>query len=138
MPRVGDKHYPYTAKGQAAAKAAAKRKGVKVSHGKGYNEGGSVSKSRVNLGNGAPKRKKQAVKKMNVGGPALPHQDVGTTGGDWPTSDDAFPPGYRGRGTSGYLPPEVKAFLREQRRKAKAPVKRKLRKKRKLPKPRGK
>ena len=28
MPRVGDKHYPYTAKGQAAAKAAAKRKGV--------------------------------------------------------------------------------------------------------------
>ena len=25
MPRVGDKHYPYTAKGQAAAKAAAKR-----------------------------------------------------------------------------------------------------------------
>ena len=38
MPRVGDKHYPYTAKGQAAAKAAAKRKGVKVSHGKGYNK----------------------------------------------------------------------------------------------------
>ncbi len=56
MPRVGDKHYPYTAKGQAAAKAAAKRKGVKVSHGKGYNKGGSVSeKSRVNLGAGAPR-----------------------------------------------------------------------------------
>ena len=56
MPRVGDKHYPYTAKGQAAAKAAAKRKGVKVSHGKGYKEGGSVSeKSRVNLGAGAPR-----------------------------------------------------------------------------------
>ena len=74
MPRVGDKHYPYTAKGQAAAKAAAKRKGVKVSHGKGYNKGGSVSKSRVNLGAGAPKRKtrkKRAVKKMMGGGPAI-------------------------------------------------------------------
>ena len=56
MPRVGDKHYPYTAKGKAAAKAAAKRKGVKVSHGKGYKEGGAVSeKSRVNLGAGAPR-----------------------------------------------------------------------------------
>ena len=71
MPRVGDKHYPYTAKGQAAATAAAKRKGVKVSHGKGYNKGGSVSKSRVNLGAGAPKRKKRAVKKMQGGGPAI-------------------------------------------------------------------
>ena len=71
MPRVGDKHYPYTAKGQAAAKAAAKRKGVKVSHGKGYNKGGSVSKSRVNLGAGAPKRKKRAAKKMQGGGPAI-------------------------------------------------------------------
>ena len=71
MPRVGDKHYPYTAKGQAAATAAAKRKGVKVSHGKGYKEGGSVSKSRVNLGAGAPKRKKRAVKKMQGGGPAI-------------------------------------------------------------------
>jgi len=71
MPRVGDKHYPYTAKGKAAAKAAAKRKGVKVSHGKGYNKGGSVSKSRVNLGAGAPKRKKRAAKKMQGGGPAI-------------------------------------------------------------------
>jgi len=74
MPRVGDKHYPYTAKGQAAAKAAAKRKGVKVSHGKGYNKGGSVSKSRVNLGAGAPKRKtrkKRTAKKMQGGGPAI-------------------------------------------------------------------
>jgi len=71
MPRVGSKHYPYTAKGQAAAKAAAKRKGVKVSHGKGYNKGGSVSKSRVNLGAGAPKRKKRAAKKMQGGGPAI-------------------------------------------------------------------
>jgi hypothetical protein len=70
MPRVGDKHYPYTAKGKAAAKAAAKRKGVKVSHGKGYNKGGSV-KSRVNLGAGAPKRKKRAAKKMQGGGPAI-------------------------------------------------------------------
>ena len=71
MPRVGDKHYPYTAKGQAAAKAAAKRKGVKVSHGKGYNKGGSVSKSRVNLGAGAPKCKKRTAKKMQGGGPAI-------------------------------------------------------------------
>jgi hypothetical protein len=73
MPRVGDKHYPYTAKGQAAAKAAAKRKGVKVSHGKGYNKGGSVSKSRVNLGAGAPKRKtrKKRAVKMQGGGPAI-------------------------------------------------------------------
>jgi len=71
MPRVGDKHYPYTAKGKAAAKAAAKRKGVKVSHGKSYNEGGSVNKSRVNLGAGAPKRKKRAAKKMQGGGPAI-------------------------------------------------------------------
>ena len=71
MPRVGSKHYPYTAKGQAAAKAAAKRKGVKVSHGKSYNEGGSVNKSRVNLGAGAPKRKKRAAKKMQGGGPAI-------------------------------------------------------------------
>ena len=72
MPRVGSKHYPYTAKGQAAAKADAKRKGVKVSHGKGYNKGGSVSKSRVNLGAGAPKRKtrKKRAVKMQAGGPA--------------------------------------------------------------------
>ena len=75
MPRVGDKHYPYTAKGQAAAKAAAKRKGVKVSHGKGYNKGGSVSKSRVNLGAGAPKRKtrKKRAVKMQAGGAATPY-----------------------------------------------------------------
>ncbi len=30
MPRVGKKSYPYTKKGKARAKAAAKRKGVKV------------------------------------------------------------------------------------------------------------
>ena len=30
MPKVGKKKYPYTAKGKAAAKKAAKRKGVKV------------------------------------------------------------------------------------------------------------
>jgi len=34
MPKVGKKKYPYTAKGKAAAKKAAKRKGVKVK--KGY------------------------------------------------------------------------------------------------------
>ena len=30
-----------------------------------------MSKSRVNLGNGAPKRKKRAAKKMQGGGPAI-------------------------------------------------------------------
>ena len=34
MPKVGKKKYPYTPKGRAAAKKAAKRKGVKVK--KGY------------------------------------------------------------------------------------------------------
>ena len=34
MPKVCKKNYPYTAKGKAAAKKAAKRKGVKVK--KGY------------------------------------------------------------------------------------------------------
>ena len=34
MPKVGKKKYPYTTKGKAAAKKAAKRKGVKVK--KGY------------------------------------------------------------------------------------------------------
>jgi|TARA_R100001244_G_scaffold94913_1_gene71270 hypothetical protein len=34
MPKVGKKHYPYTAKGKAAATAAAKRQGKKVSYGK--------------------------------------------------------------------------------------------------------
>tara|TARA_R100001143_G_C3283911_1_gene98024 strand:- start:73 stop:195 length:123 start_codon:yes stop_codon:yes gene_type:complete len=34
MPKVGKKHYPYTAKGKAAAKTAAKRQGKKVSYGK--------------------------------------------------------------------------------------------------------
>jgi hypothetical protein len=70
MPKVGDKHYPYTAKGKAAAKAAAKRKGVKVTHGKGYMGGGAVHRARnymggggvhkcaVHLGNGAPRQKR--------------------------------------------------------------------------------
>jgi len=34
MPRVGKKHYAYTPAGRAAAKRDAKRKGVKVTHGK--------------------------------------------------------------------------------------------------------
>jgi hypothetical protein len=34
MPKVGKKHYPYTTKGRAAAKMAAKKKGVKVGYGK--------------------------------------------------------------------------------------------------------
>ena len=32
MPKVGGKHYSYSAKGKAAAKAAAKRTGKKVTH----------------------------------------------------------------------------------------------------------
>ena len=35
MPKVGKKHYPYTAKGTAAAKKAARRKGTKVMKKKG-------------------------------------------------------------------------------------------------------
>ena len=34
MPKVGQKHYPYTAKGKAQAKAAATRKGTTVKYGK--------------------------------------------------------------------------------------------------------
>ena len=34
MPKVGKKDYPYTTKGRQQAKAAAKRKGVKVKYGK--------------------------------------------------------------------------------------------------------
>jgi hypothetical protein len=34
MPKVGSKHYSYTPKGMAMAKAAAKKKGVKVKYGK--------------------------------------------------------------------------------------------------------
>lgn len=33
MPKVGSKHYAYTAKGMAKAKAAAKKKGMKVKYG---------------------------------------------------------------------------------------------------------
>jgi hypothetical protein len=32
MPKVGKKEYPYTAKGMAKAKAAAKRKGLKIKY----------------------------------------------------------------------------------------------------------
>ena len=34
MPKVGGKHYSYSAKGKASAKAAAKRTGKKVTHAK--------------------------------------------------------------------------------------------------------
>jgi len=34
MPKVGKKEYPYTAKGMEMAKAAAKKKGTKVSYGR--------------------------------------------------------------------------------------------------------
>lgn len=34
MPKVGKKHYPYTAKGMAMAKAKAKKTGQKVSYAK--------------------------------------------------------------------------------------------------------
>ena len=41
MPKVGSKHYSYTPKGMAAAKAAAKKKGVKLQYKNkgGYNRG---------------------------------------------------------------------------------------------------
>jgi hypothetical protein len=35
MPKVGKKYYPYTAKGKAAAKKAAKGKGAKVTKKRG-------------------------------------------------------------------------------------------------------
>ena len=35
MPKVGKKHFPYTPKGMAMAKAAAKKKGKKVDYKKG-------------------------------------------------------------------------------------------------------
>ena len=38
MPKVGNKHYPYTAKGKAQAKAAAKKTGMKMT--KAYMKGG--------------------------------------------------------------------------------------------------
>jgi len=41
MPKVGSKHYSYTAKGMAAAKAAAKKKGTKVQY---KNKGGMSKK----------------------------------------------------------------------------------------------
>ena len=34
VPKVGKKHYPYTKKGKAAAKKAAKSKGKKVGYGR--------------------------------------------------------------------------------------------------------
>ena len=34
MPKVGNKHYAYTQKGMAKAKAAAKKSGKKVTYGK--------------------------------------------------------------------------------------------------------
>ena len=36
MPKVGNKHYAYTPKGMAKAKAAAKKKGKKVTYGKSF------------------------------------------------------------------------------------------------------
>ena len=36
MPKVGKRHYPYTAKGKAAAKAASKRTGKKMTKKKKY------------------------------------------------------------------------------------------------------
>jgi hypothetical protein len=41
MPKVGSKHYSYTPKGMAAAKAAAKKKGTKVQY---KNKGGMSKK----------------------------------------------------------------------------------------------
>ena len=42
MPKVGNKHYPYTPKGMAMAKTAAKKKVMKMT--KGYKKGGYAKK----------------------------------------------------------------------------------------------
>lgn len=39
MPKVGSKHYAYTPKGMAQAKAAAKKKGMTVKYGKPKKKG---------------------------------------------------------------------------------------------------
>ena len=43
MPMVGKKHYPYSPKGMAMAKSAAKSKGTKVQY---KNKGGMVKRGR--------------------------------------------------------------------------------------------
>ncbi len=63
MPKVGNKHYPYTAKGKAQAKADAKKKGVQV----GYKKGGATKKKgacmTLVIGVGSPPKKRSKRKK---------------------------------------------------------------------------
>ena len=48
MPKVGRKHFPYTAAGKRAAKEESGRTGVPVE--KGYKKGGAVKKSKGSKG----------------------------------------------------------------------------------------
>jgi hypothetical protein len=59
MPKVGDKHFAYTAKGKAKAKAAAKKTGKKVEH----SAGGKVKgpKTVIARGSGAARPQKFRV-----------------------------------------------------------------------------
>lgn len=50
MPKVGKKHFAYTPKGMAQAKAAAKKKGVKVSYGKGHEKTESAAERKREYG----------------------------------------------------------------------------------------
>ena len=67
MPKVGNKHYPYTSKGKAQAKADANKKGVSV----GYKKGGATKKKPkkgacmtlvIGVG-GSPKKRSKRKKK---------------------------------------------------------------------------
>jgi len=53
MPRVGNKHYPYTAKGKAAAKAAAKKKGMTAKTGRTIGKTAAAHRAKDKLLKGA-------------------------------------------------------------------------------------
>ena len=54
MPKVGNKHFPYTEEGMAAARAYAKKTGQEVDYGKGK---GNKKRGKPHAGNPhAPKR----------------------------------------------------------------------------------
>jgi len=50
MPKVGKKEYPYTPKGMAMAKAAAKKKGMKVRYGKNHEKTESAAERKREYG----------------------------------------------------------------------------------------
>ena len=63
MPKVGKTHYPYTAKGRAMAKAAAKKKGVKVAY-----HGGGLEDKKLKKGMKGRKPDAALIIAMNKGG----------------------------------------------------------------------